>query len=80
VSDVVPRDVIVRPSRSFGWVVESRKPDGRLSEWWFPTKGIAKAAGRKLTDTDLNGLASGHVSLPPPRDDAGPEAPTSPDR
>ena len=71
---MVPRDVIVRPSRHLGWVVEFRKSDGRVSEWWFPTKGWAKAVGRRLSDTELNPLASLHVSLPPPRDDGTAEA------
>jgi hypothetical protein len=51
---VVPRrDVFVRPSQYFGWVVESRKPDGRVTGLWLPTKGIAKAVGRRMSGTEL---------------------------
>jgi hypothetical protein len=80
VSRVVPRDVFVRPSQSFGWVVESRKPDGRVGTWWFPTKGIAKAVGRKLSRGELGPLAGPHVAVPPSDHDGSDELSSSPDR
>jgi hypothetical protein len=70
---VVPRDVFVRPSRSFGWVVESRKPDGRVSTWWWPTKGVAKGVARRLGHTELGTLSSPH-GVPVLPDDGNAEA------